>query len=93
MIATVAVAAILLAYPLVNEHTTSPCGALEQWVEHGVGQGVIHPEFWMESPVCVIPGCNGEVAHEVAKTTYPRLPAGLTCTVAYWIDFVFDEKR
>jgi hypothetical protein len=84
----VAVLAVLVGYPLLNESSGSMCGALERRVL--TLQSASQPRRSGDAFGTALAGAfanavsNGFVASAVLKQRYPDVPPVLACTVGYW---------
>ena len=79
------IAAILFAYPLVNESTKSPCAALERRAltlatRDGGPESLIIASLARD----LLRAGKGRLAAEFSRQHSPDIPVSLSCTLNYW---------
>ncbi len=84
-------------YPVVNEHASSACQALEKHYiaiaapDSGLGRPA-HVLFWAIADAYLEPWSRGRIAATQAKHRYPALPPEVGCMVSYW-DSLIDPPQ
>ncbi len=90
--------AVGCVYPLVNEHASSPCQALEQRVVtlEGPASPLHHPGSalgWALARAYIEPLSAGTVAAAAIKERYPALPPQIGCALEYWTTLLDPVAR